>query len=37
MDIIAYKLIKAGIKTIDEITDVAMKIRVQAMLDKDNV
>ena len=37
MDIIAYKLIKAGIKTIDEITDAEMKIRVQAMLDKDNV
>jgi hypothetical protein len=26
-------LIKAGIKTIDEVTDLEMKVRVQALLD----
>ena len=37
MDDIAYKLIKAGIRSIDDITDEAMKIRVQTLLDEDNV
>jgi hypothetical protein len=37
MDAIAVILIKAGLKTIDEVTDLEMKIREQALLDKDNV
>lgn len=37
MDEVAVILIKAGIKTIDDITDLEMKVRVQALLDKDNV
>jgi len=35
MELIAYKLIKAGMKTIDEITNADMKIKVQALLDAD--
>lgn len=37
MDYIAYKLIKAEIKTIDDIEDAEMKLRVQTLLDADNV
>ena len=37
MDEIAVILIKAGIKTIEDVTDLEMKVRVQALLDKDNV
>ena len=36
MDEVAYTLIKAGLKSIDEVTDTAIRAKVQALLDADN-